>query len=453
MFVFAGLIGYLIYFNATQAEHIINNPYNKRQDVLANKTIRGSILASDGTVLATTITDAEGKEVRYYPKSNLLSHVIGYKERGGSGLESQLAYYLLISDCNFYTQISNSISGKKNIGNNAITTLDADLSRAAYDALDGNKGSVVIMEPDSGRILTMISSPDFNPNVIDTEWDSIVGSQTDSPLLNRATQGVYPPGSTFKIITLLEYIRENPDSYMNYKYVCDGEYELGSEKMACSGHKPHGEVDLIQSLALSCNGSFINMGLSLDIAGFEKTAQNMLFNSSLPLGMEYTQSRFELNQDSSKWEIAQTSFGQGKTLTTPIHLALITSVIANDGVLMRPYLLDRIESVDGNIVKSFKCSEYNTLMTKEESDFIEKGMKAVIEESFDWLFENSIYDVAAKSGTAQFGTKGYEHSLFMSYSPVENPEIVVVVVLEGGENLNVHAGVVAKKIYDYYYSR
>ena len=453
LLVFIGLIGYLIYFNVTQAENIINNPYNKRQEILANKTIRGSILASDGTVLATTITDADGNETRYYPKANLLAHVIGYTDRGGSGLENQLAYYLLTSDSNLFIQIRNDISGKKNNGNNAITTLDAGLSQIAYEAMDGNKGSVVIMEPDSGRILTIISSPDFNPNTINDEWDSIVGSQADSPLLNRATQGVYPPGSTFKIITLLEYIRENPENYMDYRYVCDGEFELGSEIMACSGHKAHGEVDLIQSLALSCNGSFINMGLSLDITKFEKTAQKMLFDSSLPLSMEYNKSRFELNGESHKWEIAQTSFGQGKTLVTPVHLALITSAIANDGVLMKPYLVDRIESIDGKITKKFTGSECNALMTKEESDFIKKAMEAVVDESFDWVFENCEYDVAAKSGTAQFGTQGYEHSLFMSYSPVDSPEIVVVVVLEGGENLNTHAGLVAKKIYDYYYLR
>ncbi len=449
--VFIGLIGYLIYFHVAQAENIINNPYNKRQELLAEKTIRGSVYASDGSVLATTIIDSDENETRYYPKANLLSHVIGYKDRGGSGLENQLAYYLLTSDVNFYMQISNDISGKKNKGNNAYTTLQADLSQAAYEALEGYKGSVIIMEPDSGKILTIISSPDFNPNMISDEWDSIVGSQADSPLLNRATQGIYPPGSTFKVITLLEYMRQNPENYMDYKYVCNGQYKLGNEIMYCSGHKAHGEVDLVQSLALSCNGSFINMGLSLDVAEFRKTADKMLFNSKLPLQMEYTTSRFELDENSSKWEIAQTSFGQGKTLITPIHLALITCAIANDGVLMKPYLVERIESLDGKVVKKFSSSEYGALMTKDETDFIEQAMKAVVDESFDWLFENCEYDVAAKSGTAQYGTQGYEHSLFMSYSPVDSPEIAVVVVLEGGEELDIHAGVVAKKIYDYYY--
>ena len=451
--IFIGLIGYLIYFNVAQAEKIINNPYNKRQELLAEKTIRGSIFSSDGSVLATTITDSDGNESRYYPKANLLSHVIGYTDMGGSGLEGQLAYDLLTSDSNFFTQINNDIIGKKSNGNNAVITLDYELSLAAYEALDGNTGSVVIMEPDSGKILTMISVPDFNPNVISEEWEDISGSNEASPLLNRATQGVYPPGSTFKVITLLEYIREHPDDYQNYRYVCDGQYELGSEVMSCSGQKAHGEVDLIQSLALSCNCSFINMGLMLNMSEFSNTTHSMLFNSNLPIQTEYKKSSFELNEESRRWEIAQTSFGQGKTLITPIHLALITSTIANDGVLMKPYMVNRIESMDGKKIKEFTESEYGTLMTAEEADFIEKAMESVVKQSFDWVFKDCEYSVAAKSGTAQYGTLGYEHSLFMSYSPVNSPEIVVVVVLEGGEKLNTHAALVSKKIYDYYYSR
>lgn len=453
MFVFIGLIAYLIYFNVVTAPNIINNPYNKRQELLAKRTVRGSILANDRTILATTIVDSDKKELRYYPKANVFAHVIGYTNRGGSGLEGRLAYDLLMTDLNFGEYISSDLSGEKNKGNNVVTTLDIKLSEAAYDALDGNRGAVVIMEPDTGKILSVVSVPDFDPNTIDENWEEIVADSTDSPLLNRATKGLYPPGSTFKIITLLEYMREHPDDYQNYRYVCDGEYELGNEKIACSGHTAHGEVDLIQSLALSCNGSFINMGLELDMEKFAQTANEMLFNTELPLKSEYSKSKFQLNKDSTSWEIAQTAFGQGKTLITPMHLALITSAIANDGVLMKPYMVEKIENKNGKVIEEFTESEEYVLMTQEESVFIEKAMQSVIEESFGWIFADCGYMVAAKSGTAQYGTEGLEHSLFMSYSPIENPEIVVVVVLEGGFEADTHAGLVAKKIYDEYYLR
>ena len=449
---FVGLIVYLVYFNIAKADDIIHNSYNKRQEILAQKVIRGPILASDKSVLAVTLTDSDGNETRYYPNNNLLSHVLGYTGNGGSGLESSAAYYMLTSNENIWTQISNDLSGKKHQGDSVVTTLDLGLSKAAYNALGTNKGAVIVMEPSTGKILTMVSTPDFNPNTIESEWNSIVSDENSSVLLNRATQGLYPPGSTFKVVTLLEYFREHTDDYENYEYNCTGSYQLGYNSISCSHGNVHGIQDLELSFANSCNSSFINMGMGLDISRYRSTASNLLFNSKLPLNMEYKESQFVLDENSTEWEKAQTVFGQGKTLVTPVHLALITSAIANDGVLNTPYLLDSVISADNKTVKEFKSSEYGRLMTEDEAAFLQKCMEEVINKSFGWIYGDCDYTVAAKSGTAQYGTQGYEHSLFMSYSPVENPQIAVVVVLEGGKNQSGHAGSVAKAVYDYYYS-
>ncbi len=451
--IFIGMIGYLIHFSATKGSDIINNSYNKRQEILAKKVIRGSLLSSDGSVLATTITDADGNETRYYPNNNLLSHVIGYTGNGGSGLENTAAYYMLTSNDNIWTRISNDLTGKKDAGDNVVTTLDIELSRAAYEALGSNIGSVVIMEPSTGKILTMVSTPDFNPNTIEADWSNIVSDNESSILLNRASQGLYPPGSTFKLVTMLEYIRENPDTYVDYSYNCTGKYVLGDNTISCSQQKVHGVQNLEQSLANSCNGSFINMGLTLNKEGYQNTAEDLLFNSGLPLNMEYSESRFVLSETSTEWETAQTAFGQGKTLVTPVHLAFICSAIANNGKLMCPYMIDSVVSVDNQLVKQFKSKPYGNLMTEKEAEIIATAMESVVNTSFGWLFGTSDYSVAAKSGTAQYGTLGYEHSLFVSYSPVEDPEIAVVVVLEGGPQQNTNAASVAKEIYDFYYSR
>lgn len=452
--VFVGLIGYLVYFNIVKSDSIMNNSYNKRQEILAKKVVRGSILASDGSVLATTLVDSDGNETRYYPNGSLLSHVIGYIGNGGSGLESFGAYYMLTSNENMWNQISKDFAGEKSSGDNMVTTLDLGLSQAAYNALGSNIGSVIVMEPSTGKILTMVSTPDFNPNTIETEWENIISDENSSVLLNRATQGLYPPGSTFKVVTLLEYLREHPDDYEDYEYNCTSSYKVGNNSISCSHQTAHGLQNLKLSFANSCNCSFINMGLSLNKKQYQSTAEDLLFNSELPLdNIEYKKSQFVLTEDSDEWNTAQTAFGQGETLVTPMHLALITCAIANDGKLMTPYMIDSIASVDGKTIKTFKNSEYGNLMTKDEAAIIQDCMEAVITQSFGWIFGSSDYTVAAKSGTAQYGTNGYEHSLFMSYSPVENPEIAVIVVLEGGEQQSGHAGSVAKEIYDYYYSR
>lgn len=449
---FIAMAGYLIYFNLTQAESIINNSYNKRQGVLSRRTIRGSILSDDKTKLAVTNVDGDGNETRYYPYSGLFSHTIGYLNNGGYGLESMYGYYMLHSNQNFFEQIGNDLSGNRNTGDNVVTTLNVGLQKACYDALGSNRGAVIVMEPSTGKILAMVSKPDFDPNTLAANWSQITGEGSDSVLVNRATQGLYPPGSTFKLITMLEYLREHKNDYGQYHYICDGTYELGNNTINCVRTTAHGDVDLFSSLAVSCNCSFINIGLSLDLDRYKKTAEKMLFNKELPTNLEYNKSRFVLNGESSEWDIAQTSFGQGKTVITPFHLALITCTIANNGTLMEPYLVSSVESTNGMTVKKFKEEKYDTLITEKEASLLKKGMEQVVKDSFSWLFGGVEYTLAAKSGSAQYGTEGYEHSLYASFSPADNPEIAVVAVVEGGPQRNTTAAEVTKQIYDYYYS-
>jgi len=449
---FIAMAGYLIYFNLTQAESIINNSYNKRQGVLSRRTIRGSILSDDKTKLAVTNVDDDGNETRYYPYSGLFSHTIGYLNNGGYGLESLYGYYMLHSNQNFFEQIGNDLSGNRNTGDNVVTTLNVGLQKACYDALGSNRGAVIVMEPSTGKILAMVSKPDFDPNTLAANWSQITGEGSDSVLVNRATQGLYPPGSTFKLITMLEYLREHKNDYGQYHYICDGTYELGNNTINCVRTTAHGDVDLFSSLAVSCNCSFINIGLSLDLDRYKKTAEKMLFNKELPTNLEYNKSRFVLNGESSEWDIAQTSFGQGKTVITPFHLALITCTIANNGTLMEPYLVSSVESTNGMTVKKFKEEKYDTLITEKEASLLKKGMEQVVKDSFSWLFGGVEYTLAAKSGSAQYGTEGYEHSLYASFSPADNPEIAVVAVVEGGPQRNTTAAEVTKQIYDYYYS-
>lgn len=449
---FIAMAGYLIYFNLTQAESIINNSYNKRQGVLSRRTIRGSILSDDKTKLAVTNVDDDGNETRYYPYSGLFSHTIGYLNNGGYGLESLYGYYMLHSNQNFFEQIGNDLSGNRNTGDNVVTTLNVGLQKACYDALGSNRGAVIVMEPSTGKILAMVSKPDFDPNTLAANWSQITGDGSDSVLVNRATQGLYPPGSTFKLITMLEYLREHKNDYGQYHYICDGTYELGNNTINCVRTTAHGDVDLFSSLAVSCNCSFINIGLSLDLDRYKKTAEKMLFNKELPTNLEYNKSRFVLNGESSEWDIAQTSFGQGKTVITPFHLALITCTIANNGTLMEPYLVSSVESTNGMTVKKFKEEKYDTLITEKEASLLKKGMEQVVKDSFSWLFGGVEYTLAAKSGSAQYGTEGYEHSLYASFSPADNPEIAVVAVVEGGPQRNTTAAEVTKQIYDYYYS-
>ena len=346
--LFIALMGYLVYFTVARARTFINSPYNQRQDAFARDVVRGAITDRNGNVLAQTNVAEDGTETRYYPYGSVFSHVIGYSDPqlGKTGLESVENFELLTSNAFFLEKIQNEFNDAKNQGDTVVTTLDADLQQAASDALGDYKGAVVIMEADTGKILTMVSKPDFDPNEISSNWESLNADDENSPLLNRATNGSYAPGSVFKIVTALAYMRQNSD-YGNYTYDCTGSITVGDTTISCAGGTAHGHEDFRSSFAHSCNSSFINIGLQLDLSGYRETAEDLLFNSSLPSVLGYSKGSFVLDKDSSESEIMMTAMGQGETMVSPYHMALITQAIANGGTLMEPYLVDSVTNYTG----------------------------------------------------------------------------------------------------------
>ena len=363
--IFLAMIAYFTYFQVARSEQFINNPYNTRLDSFAKRIIRGDIVSEDGTTQATTKTDADGNETREYPQGKKYAHVVGYAENGKAGLESSYNFQLLRSHSFILERVVNEIEGKKNQGDTLVTTLNNDLQQAAYEALGDRKGAVVVLEPNSGKILAMVSKPDFDPNTIVSNWDAILANDDqNSVLLNRASQGLYPPGSTFKLVTALEYIREHPKAYKNYSYECSGSITADNYTLHCFGNSVHGEVDLKKSMAKSCNSSFANIGLSLNLKNHADTCEDLLFHKSLPTGLPSSKSRFSLKPGASDSEVMATAIGQGDTLVSPLHMALIVSAIQNKGVLMNPYLVQRIQNSDGTEVERYEPAAYGRLMTE-----------------------------------------------------------------------------------------
>ena len=205
--LFIVMLVYLGYFTQIRSKTIINSTYNKRQTLLESRIIRGDIKANDGEVLATTMSDHDGGYYRHYPFRNTFAHIVGYSTHGVLGVESMENFTLLTCDGNIASRISNDLAGRKNHGNNINTTLDVKMQEAAYDAMDDRKGAVIAMNVRTGEILCVLSKPDFDPNEIIGRWDVFNADTDNSPLLNRAFLGSYPPGSTFKIRTRRQHIR------------------------------------------------------------------------------------------------------------------------------------------------------------------------------------------------------------------------------------------------------
>ena len=451
--IFVAMIGYFGYFLQVESENVINNSYNARLDSFADRIVRGSILSSDGQVLAATEVAEDGTETRVYPFANTFAHVVGHSTKGKTGLESQANFYLLSSHANLVQQVINEISNRKNPGDNLVTTLDAALQQTAYEALGDRRGAVVALEPDTGKILAMVSKPDYDPNPasLDASWESLVSADnTQGQLLNRASQGLYPPGSVFKIVTALEAIEENPEHYLDYQFDCSGILYVDDYSIRCYHSTAHGSQNLAQAFANSCNGAFANLGLSLNLDKMHALAGRLLFNSSLPLSMEYSKSTYNMDGSADEWEILQTSIGQGTTQVTPMHIAMITSAIANGGTLMRPYLMDQVQNVAGEEVKKFLPEAYGSLMTAEEAEKLNDLMTLVVTEGTGSALRDASYQAAGKTGSAEFETGKETHAWFTGYAPAEDPQIVVTVIVEEGGSGGSAAAPVARKLFDQY---
>lgn len=454
--VFIMMMGYFAYFQIFRSEDFINSPYNTRQNTFAEHVVRGEIRSSDGKTLAQTIVGEDGTETRYYPYGSMFAHAVGYDSNGKSGIESFGNFSLLRSHAFFLEQVLNGIQDKKNQGDNIVTTLDYRLQEAAYQALGGNRGAVVALEPSSGKLLAMVSRPDFDPNTIEAEWDSII-SNTDSEnsiLVNRVTQGLYPPGSTFKILTTLEYLREHPN-YEDYSYECTGTIAMENTEIHCYANAVHGTEDLQTSFAKSCNTSYANIGLGLDKKKFANLCNDLLFQTNLPISYPSNQSSFKLEQTSNTDEVTQMAIGQGETLVTPLHMALITSAIANNGILMRPYIIDHTENYKGVAVKNYKSSAYGALITTEEAQKLQGFMSKVVSEGTGSKLSGQSYQAAGKTGSAEFSNNKEEsHAWFTGYASMEDKgSIVVTVIVENGGAGSTTAVPIAKQVFDTYFSR
>lgn len=450
--MFCMLCGYLCYFLSFESRAVINNPYNLRQDSFAGKVVRGSILSAEGDVLAQTLVAEDGTETRIHPYKELFSHIVGYTENGRGGIEQHYNFDLLTSDIPFYEKLYHEFAGTKSRGNQVLTTLSTKLQQTAHEAMGEHRGAVVVMEPSTGKILAMVSKPDFDPDSLLNEWDRLSSSENQAgELFNRAAQGLYPPGSTFKILTALAYSRENPDSWEDFTYECDGFLELQGEKLSCYHGKAHGMLDIRAAFASSCNGAFADIGAGLSIPDFRALCESLLFNQTLPYPLPYEKSCFLLAEDASDWELSQTAIGQGQTSISPLHNALLASAIANGGILMKPYLVTELQNAYGKTQKQYLPSVYKRLMTPEEASLLTSLMTACVTEGTGKGMLSGHYTAAGKTGTAEWQSGKESHAWFIGFAPAENPEIVVSILLEEAGTGSEYAVPVAKKLFDVYF--
>lgn len=455
MILFLVMAGYIVYFVVHDSDTVLNNSYNKRQDLLAKRVTKGSILSDNGKVLAKTVVDEEGVETRKYPYDGLFAHVVGRISHGKTGLEATEGYTMLTTGINPLAGMVNELKGKKNPGNNVVTTLNVRLSQVASDALGEHRGAVVVMEPETGKIVSMVSKPTYNPNYLtDRRWEQLTADDNEkSALYNRATQGLYPPGSTFKLYTALEYMRERKD-YDLFSYRCTGKIGSGREQIRCYGGEVHGKVNLSEAFAESCNAAFCSIGNDLNKRAWTQLCESFYYNKKIPVNkVEQKESQFKVSASSSQGDVMQVAIGQGDTLVTPLQNALLVCASVNQGELMKPYLVDRVEDSDGNTIEQYKPESLGQPLTKKEAKAMKSLMRGTVKHgTATSLYYGTPYKAGGKTGSAEYQTGSHDsHAWFVGYAEKDGKKLVISVVVESAGTGSAYAVPIAKKVFDAYW--
>jgi peptidoglycan glycosyltransferase len=444
--MFACFSAYLVKFTVFDSRAIIEHIANPRPKAAnADEIKRGDIVDAKGAVLARSVADGAPYR-REYPFGEMFAHIVGFDTFGRSGVESRYNYTLQKLDNEIAQRVNNILTGSPLQGDGLALTADAGLQEIIFDGLEGFRGAAVVMEPSTGKILAMASAPSFDPNEISDLWEYLVADDEGSPLFNRAAQGLYPPGSVFKIITSAAVFEFMPD-FLAFTYNCEGEARFGDKRIRCFNSVAHGQVAIPRAMAVSCNTFYSAAGMEIGAENIRAVADRLFFNADYPSPFPRSRSSFTLDQNSGVSEIVETSIGQGKTLVTPLHIAMITSAVANGGLMMEPYIVDHAVTKNGQIKDKRLPTAVGRVFSLEEAVFLTDIMTGVVEAGSGTRSAVDGVTIAAKTGTAE-NSSGDDHGWFTAFAPAEKPRVVVTVVLENAGG-TARAQDLARKVIEY----
>ncbi|MEA4815660.1 MAG: penicillin-binding transpeptidase domain-containing protein [Lachnospiraceae bacterium] len=447
--LFALLAFNIIKMVVLDSKDYVTNSYNPRLSYDDPNVKRGSILDRNGTVLVESVLN-DGEYVRKYNYDKSACHITGYTGYGKAGAEAEENFILSKPKDEVYQRFKNLIDGSEIEGSSIRLTIDIELNEYASGLFKNQKGAVVAIDPKTGEILAMVSSPSYDPNTIYENWNDIK-DDSESPLINRATSGLYPPGSIFKLVTATAAIEYMAD-YESYSYNCTGSVNINDRLIKCYNGKAHGNVDFKKAFAYSCNCAFVDIAGKIGPSALINVANRLLFNTNYDFDLSHSVSSFKLTEGNSSKYLADTAIGQGETLVTPLHMAILVSAVANEGVAVSSYIIKskigygmfKSENVHGK-------SNETVLFSTKTAGLLKEMMLDVVNYGTGTAAGASGYDIAGKTGTAQ-NAKEKDHSWFIGFAPYDDPKIAVAVVIENAEG-GASAASIAKKVIDKYINK
>ena len=440
--MFAVLVGFTSRWTIFQASSLRENPLNRRQLLKSERIPRGPILASDGTVLARSVPSSEGIYTRIYPTGELFAHAVGYHftDLGSSGLERYRNNELSGETGTNLQSILDQLQGKERAGDKILTTLDPAAQRVANQALGSYHGSVTALDPRTGAVTVMASTPGFDPNLLRSSaaYEKLTSDTTGKPLINRATQFGYAPGSTFKVVTATAAIDSgqfSPESTVNGK----NGVAISGVPLQNDNNENFGEITLTQALAQSVNTAWAQiaeklgkptMARYMNRFGFDRKPQLDYPAEEMSTSGEYEGERL-ISPLSPLVDVGRLGIGQDKLEATSLQMAEVASAVADHGTLMVPHMTARVVDPEGRIVETIGPRVQSVVMKPSTASSVTTMMEAVVNEGTGTTAQIPGVQVAGKTGTAetQIGT-AINNVWFIAFAPARNPRVAIAVTLQ-----------------------
>lgn len=425
LFMFVAL--YLVYFQLFKAKSLADNSHNRRLWLNEDLVKRGSIYDRNENVLAYSEKDGSGKQVRIYNYPEASAPVTGYSSNtyGKTGIEKSYNKELLAISGENFSNFRKMVV-KNDTGNDLHLSLDQNIQNIVYNYLSAYKGSCVIMNPSTGQILAMVSTPSFNPNTLDNDWNNLIQT-TDGRLVNRATLGLYRPGSAFKIITSASILDNKIDTSYNDK----GSEVIQGYEIKNYDDQIFGNLDLRSAFVNSSNTYFANKAVNLGKDKLAKTSENFVLNKDYKFDLDKNNSVIPF-KDLNEADLAMTGFGYGKTQITPLHMAMITSAIANDGIMMKPRLVDKITNKEKDVVYEAENEILSKATSEDTANTIRDMMVEVVNSGTGTNAYLNWVQLAGKTGTAD-KADGNVDAWFVGFAPAYEPKIAFAMVIEDSQ--------------------
>lgn len=446
--LFLLLLGRLAYVQLWQADDLAAHPLNRRGGETRLEE-RGRILDRNGQVLAESRRRGDGSWYRDYPYGAVAAHAVGYTHVrfGQSGAElrftSELAGHLT-SDRRWEGLLKAAQQGGA-LGNDVELTLDVRLQEAAYEALGERRGSVVLLDVQSGEVLALVSRPSYNPNRLDEQWATL-HKQAEAPLLNRALQGLYPPGSTFKTVTAYEALTAGKAS-AGSTFQCDGRLRIGTDyELTEANGKAHGKVSLRQAMAESCNITFASLALSLGPEGMRRALEHQGFTRSLGTEAEESMPHVPNFSKLTAGELAQTGIGQGDLLVTPLRMAVLAAGYANQGLLPEPRLLHQVTARNGLPLSFASSKVWLALEERAAAEEVRRMMLLTVQEGTGTAASVAGLTVGGKTGTAE-NPHGKPHAWFIGFAQEGKRQVAIAVIVENSGGGGTIAAPIARQVF------